>query len=118
MITKDHDYYTHGRKRLFVKITRLMNYICVLGMIIDSILRLVFFVSGDPSLYNYPFYYLLTFYLLGFATLLFLVEMRYSKVLVQVEFLRGRLGKGIFLILIGILVFNNTRNVSTLLYNF
>ena len=112
MITKNHDYYTHGRKRLFVKITRLMNYICVLGMIIDAILRLVFFVSGDP------FYYLLTFYLLGFATLLFLVEMRYSKVLVQVEFLRGRLGKGIFLILIGILVFNNTRNVSTLLYNF
>jgi len=50
--------------------------------------------------------------LIGFATLLVLAELRYKKVLVYLEFLKGRIGKGIYVILIGLLVFEENRKAE------
>jgi hypothetical protein len=52
---------------------------------------------------------LLTFYLIGFAGLLVMAEMRYKKVIIYVEFLDGRFGKGLFVILVGLLTFDEDR---------
>ena len=49
----------------------------------------------------------MTFYLLGFAALLFSAEVNYKKVLVYLEFLASRTGKGLYLVLIGLLIFDD-----------
>jgi hypothetical protein len=48
----------------------------------------------------------MTFYLIGFAVLLVLAEIRFRRVLVYLEFLKGRLGKGFYVMLIGLLIFD------------
>lgn len=93
-----------GDKSIFVRIVRLMNFACALGMVLDAIVRAFNFQTQSD-----PFYFLLTFYLLGFAALLILAEIRYKKVIVYLEFLKSRIGKGLYVILVGLLVFDDTR---------
>eukprot|EP00347_Sterkiella_histriomuscorum_P000686 403374892 len=92
---------THGQ------VVRLMNFICALAMVIDAVFR-----AFDFQKQSDPFYFLLTFYLLGFAALIVLAEIRYRKVLVYLEFLKSRLGKGMYVILVGLLVFDETRKLD------
>lgn len=91
-------------KSIFVRIVRLMNFLCALAMIGDAIWRVFDFHSSTD-----PFFFLLTFYLIGFATLLVMAEMRYKKVIVYLEFLKGRIGKGLYVILLGLLIFDENR---------
>lgn len=111
--TFDRKYYVRGRKRLFIRICRLMNFIAGLFMIVDAILRIVNFCSGTFK--GDMFFYIMTFYLFGFAALLFASEWRSPSVLLYADFLRGRLGKGFYLFLVGLLIFDDTRKVDMLI---
>lgn len=91
-------------KSIVLKIARLLNYICALGMLVDACIRFSRFGEASD-----PFFYLLTFYLIGFAALLIIAELRLKKILVYVEFLKGRMGKGIYIIIVGLLIFDETR---------
>jgi len=51
-------------------------------------------------------------YLIGFAILLIMAEIRYKKMLVYLEFLKGRLGKGFYVLLIGLLIFDQTNKAD------
>lgn len=91
-------------KLFMIKLAKIMNYVSCLLMIVSIILRFVDFGSTSN-----PFFYLLTFYMFGFGALLFLAELRISKVLAYVMFLSGRLGKGMFLVFVGLLLFDEER---------
>ena len=101
----DRELFKRGKKRQFVLVARYMNIICCLLMLVDTIIRFTSF--GTPATQGDPFFYMLTFYLIGFSGLLFAAEIRYTKVIVYLELLRGRTGKGMFMILIGLLLFDN-----------
>lgn len=91
-------------KSIFVRIVRLMNFIAALMMVINAIIRFTDFSDQSDA-----FFFILTFYLFGFAALLIMAEMRYKKVLVYLEFLKSRIGKGIYIVLIGVIVFDDDR---------
>jgi COPI associated protein len=97
-----------GRKRLFVRLTHWLNLICGLLMLADAIYRFVNFGTAAYSQGD-PFFYLMTFYLCGFAALFFAAELRFTSVLVYCEFLRSRPGKGLYLVLLGLLLFDESR---------
>mmetsp|Transcript_36999 Transcript_36999/g.35717 ORF Transcript_36999/g.35717 Transcript_36999/m.35717 type:complete len:151 (-) Transcript_36999:56-508(-) len=83
------------------KIAKYLNYAAAVVMLVDVVFR--FFNFGETS---DPFYYLLTFYLIGFAVLLVIAEARIRRVLVYIEFLSSRLGKGIYGLFVGLLIFD------------
>ena len=91
-------------KLFMVKLAKLMNYISCILIIVSIILRFIDF--GESSS---PFFYLLTFYLIAFGALLLLSELRVRKVIAQVMFLNSRMGKGMFLVFIGLLLFDEER---------
>jgi hypothetical protein len=101
---------TSSDKAIFVRIVRLMNFICAGAMVVDAVSRLFEFQNQSD-----PFFFLLTFYLFGFATLLVMAEIRYKKVLVYLEFLKGRLGKGFYVIFVGLLTFDDKRKFDMLI---
>ena len=74
-------------------------------MVIDAVVRFCHFATPSYS-DDDPFFYLMTFYLLAFAVLLVLAEFGVMAVLVYCEFLRSRPGKALYLILLGLLLFN------------
>ena len=88
-------------KLVLVRVVKLLNIFAALMMIADAVLRILDFKDNSD-----PFFFLLTFYLFGFSLLLVLAELRIKKVIVFVEFLKSRLGKGIYTILVGVLIFN------------
>ena len=110
---EDQKYYKKGRKRLFIRICRLMNFIAAVFMIVNAVLRVINLSTGTFK--ADVFFYIMTFYLLGFSCLLVAAEWRSPKVLLYAEFLRGRLGKGLYLFLIGLLVFDDTRKPDMLI---
>ena len=65
-------------KALFLRVVRLMNFICVGLMLVDAVLRLINPTNSEP------FFYILTFYLFGFAALLLIAELQIKRVLVYV----------------------------------
>jgi multidrug transporter EmrE-like cation transporter len=73
-------------------------------MLLDIILRFLDFKSETD-----PFFFLLTFYLFGFSALLILAEFNIRRVIVYVEFLNGRIGKGLYVVFVGLLLFDETR---------
>ena len=91
-------------KSLLIKVVRIINFISAGLMILDSILRFVDFATVVD-----PFFYLLTIYLLGFSALLIIAELRIKRILVYVEFLKSRIGKGIYIALVGLLIFDESR---------
>lgn len=52
-----------------------------------------------------PFYYFLTIYMLPFAVLIVVAEAQYRNVLKYIMFLKSQAGRGIFLMFVGFLVF-------------
>ena len=113
----ERSYYKRGRKRLFVRITRLMNFVCCLLMLTNAVLRTLslFGVLPIPTSGSLDIsYYLMILYLLGFSLLLGTAEYRWPSVLAYCQFLRSRLGKGLYLVLIGLLVFDD-RNLSDMI---
>ena len=54
-------------------------------------------------------------FLLFFAALLITVELRLGSALFYIEFLRSRYGKGIYLILVGVLVFDSTKTADSII---
>jgi len=57
----------------------------------------------------------MTFYLIGFAVLLIMAELRYKKMLIYLEFLKSRLGKGFYVMLVGLIIFDETRKADLIL---
>ena len=111
-------YYKRGRKRLLVRITRLMNFFCCLLMVTNAVLRgLTFFgLVSIPTLGSLDIsYYLMILYLLGFSVLLATAEYRWPSVLAYCQFLRSRLGKGLYLVLIGLLIFDDRNRYDMLI---
>ena len=113
-LAEDRKYYKKGRKRLFIRICRLMNFIAAIFMIVNAVLRVVNLCSGTYKGGDL-FFYVMTLYLLGFSVLLVAAEWRSPKVLLYAEFLQGRLGKGLYLFLIGLLVFDDQRKADMLI---
>ena len=90
-------------KGCIVSVAKWANYLAVLLIIADVVDRCFSFGSETD-----PFFFLLTFYLVGFAVLLVIAEANVRRVLIYIEFLNGRVGKGIYLILVGLLMFDVT----------
>lgn len=99
-----------GDKSIFVRVVRLLNFICAFLMLVDAFARFFDFDEEDDG-----FFYVLTFYLFGFAGLLILAEIRQEHVIMYLEFLKGRIGKGMYVILVGLLVFDDDRTIDTVL---
>lgn len=97
-------------KSIFVRIVRLMNFISAFLMVVDAFARFFDFHNEDDG-----FFYVLTFYLFGFAALLILAEIRFRIVLVYLEFLKSRIGKGLYVGLVGLLIFDDDRTIDTVI---
>jgi hypothetical protein len=91
-------------KRLMVKIVKVLNYISALLMLVAAILRCIAFKTSTD-----PFFFLLTFYLFGFAVLLVIAEIKVKRVIVYVEILNSRIGKGMYVLFVGLLLFDEQR---------
>ena len=91
-----------GDRNLLVTLVKVSNYVTALLMVISACFRFSNFSKTSD-----PFFYLLTFYLLGFAALLVIAEVRIRRIIVYIEFLGGRIGKGIYILFVGLLVFDN-----------
>jgi FtsH-binding integral membrane protein len=92
-------------KRLMVKIVKVLNYISALLMLVAAILRCIAFKTSTDD----PFFFLLTFYLFGFAVLLVIAEIKVKRVIVYVEILNSRIGKGMYVLFVGLLLFDEQR---------
>ena len=89
-------------KLFMIKVAKTLNYLAVVLILVSIILRFI-----DFGQYSDMFFYLLTFYLIGFGALLLMAELKWHKVILFVMFLNGRFGKGAFLIFIGLLLFDD-----------
>lgn len=91
------------------KISKPLNYISALGLIGDFIARWVMISKkdsdGKSSAPKDPFYYFLTIYMLPFAFLIIIAEAEWRRVLKYVLFLKSQAGRGIFIMFVGLLVF-------------
>ena len=88
-------------KSCSIKVVKILNYVSALIIILDVVMRFFNFQTATD-----PFYFILTFYLIGFAVLLAIAEAGIKKILVYIEFLNGRMGKGLFIVFIGLLMFD------------
>jgi hypothetical protein len=79
-------------------------------MLVSVILRCIDFTTTTD-----PFFFLLTFYLFGFLILLILAEIKIRRVIVYVEVLNTRLGKGFYILFVGLLLFDEKRKIDMLL---
>jgi hypothetical protein len=104
--------YKQGRKRLFIKIARLLNYFSVLVLSINTVYRMLttFGILTTTASKGGITYLLKSLFQASFAVLLILVELRKRWLLIYIEFLRGRFGKGLILVMIGVLVFDEIRS--------
>ena len=90
-----------------LRFVRYLTFVAALIMLADSFYRMFNFGSATD-----PYFFILTFYLIGFAFLLSVAELRFKKIIVYIEFLRGRLGKGIYIVVVGLMIFDITRIVE------
>jgi COPI associated protein len=96
-----------------------MNFFCCLLMLTNAILRCCVLFGVLPSAVTGGTldlsYYIMAFYLLGFSVLLGAAEYRWPSVLIYLQFLRSRMGKGLFLVLLGLLVFDDRTKYDVLI---
>lgn len=97
-------------KRYMVKMCKILNYISSLLMLISVVLRCIDFKSSTD-----PFFFLLTFYLFGFAVLVIIAEIKIKRVIAYVEILNNRIGKGVYIIFVGLLLFDEKRKSDMLI---
>lgn len=96
-------------------VAKILNYFSCFMMVLFSGYRIykIFDVTTDEE----PLYYILTVYLVGFSILLTAAELRVTSVIMYFELMRGRGGKGIFIILVGLLVFNDKVKIDLAVSN-
>lgn len=88
-------------KSNLLRVVRWLTFLAVLLMIADVVYRMCSFGTSTD-----PYFFILTFYLIGFALLLAVAEIRVKKIIVYIEFMRNRLGKGLYTFVVGLLIFN------------
>mmetsp|Transcript_42016 Transcript_42016/g.30233 ORF Transcript_42016/g.30233 Transcript_42016/m.30233 type:complete len:184 (+) Transcript_42016:25-576(+) len=93
--------------KCLLKVTRIFNIITVLFILAAAIVRFTEFSSTDES---DPFFYLLTLYLIPFGLLLLVAEFQWERILVYLEFLSSQPGKGLYLVFVGLLLFDKDRS--------
>ena len=98
-------------KSCLAYIAQALNFITILGILAVTIVRFTFFAKENPP--KDPFYYILTFYLIPFAGLLLIAELRWEVVLKHFEFLSFQWGKGMFMIFVGLLLFDTAYPVDS-----
>ncbi len=83
-------------------------------MVADAVVRVLTFfnVVKNDSTSGDLFFYILTLYLVSLSGLLISAELRWPRILVYFEFLKSRIGKGFYIILVGLLVFDERRKIS------
>jgi hypothetical protein len=92
----------------FIKVVgKVVNYACIALILTSFITRILEFgKAGDP------FFYIMTFYLLLFALFILSSEVGINKVMLYMQFLRGFIGRGTFIILIGLILYDEKRTVD------
>ena len=95
-------------KRILLTVAKVLNYLAAAIMIGDVVCRFYNFSKSTD-----PFFFLLTFYMIGFALLLVIAEAGIKKVLVYVEILSGRKGKGVYIIFVSLLIFDTNYKNDT-----
>lgn len=90
-----------------LRFVRYLTFLATVLIFADAIYRMFSFGTATD-----PYFFILTFYLIGFAVLLGVAEIRFKKIIVYIEFMRGRLGKGIYIVLVGLLIFDVSRIVE------
>jgi hypothetical protein len=91
------------------KISKACNYLSGLALIIDFVVRCTVFArkgEEQPSRPTDPFYYFLSLYLIPFAVVIFAAELEWRSIIKYVMFLKSQSGRGIFLVFVGLLIFN------------
>ena len=94
------------------KVNLILNFACAVGMIVAAVLRLIryegrgFHVDG--------FYFAFSMYLILFAVILAAAELELRLIAKYVEFLVSPLGKGVFLLFIGILMFDQSKDIDSI----
>ena len=86
---------------------KYLNYGCAIGMSTAAILRLTLYDSA--AIFMDGFYLAFTVYLLLFAGLLAASEFEVQVIIRYVAFLLSSTGKGLFLLFVGLLLFDQKR---------
>lgn len=94
-------------KILMIKVTKIINFITAGLILIDTITRFIDFKTATD-----PFFFFLTFYLIGFTALLVIAELNIRRILIYIEFLNGRIGKGSYILFLGLLIYNEERKAD------
>ncbi|TNV74086.1 hypothetical protein FGO68_gene12310 [Halteria grandinella] len=105
--------YQKGRKRLFIRVARLMVYFAFMVLCMNVLYRMLItcgLVQANSTESGGVTYLMMTLFQGAFAALLILAELRKRGLLIYIEFLRGRFGKGLLLLMIGVLVFDENRS--------
>ena len=97
-------------KSAVYSIVKALNYICAVAMFGTALVR---YSEYDAKIILMDGFYLaFTFYLFIFGILLAAAEYEVVHILKYIEFLITQTGKGLFLIFIGVLLFDNRRAVD------
>ena len=92
-------------RNAMVKICKVLNYLAAMLMLVSVIFRFFEF----KLLHHEPFFFLFTFYLMFFSAVLIIAELKMRGLLMYVEFINGRIGKGMFILFVGLLMFDEQR---------
>jgi hypothetical protein len=92
---------TDFSRNFFTQSCKSLNYLCVLLLIVDVVLRVLEFKQKD-----HIFFFLFTVYLFFLAFILAFAEFEVRRVLYYARFLTFRWGKGLLLLFISLLIFD------------
>lgn len=106
-------HYNHKKvdRTCLVYITQALNALVIACLAACAIVRFTIFAKDTRP--SDPFFYILTVYLVPFAALLAVAELKYLNVLKYFEFLGYNYGRGIFMIFVALLLFDTTYPVDT-----
>lgn len=94
-----------------VYVTQALNALTIACLVASAIVRFTIFAKDSRP--SDPFFYILTIYLVPFAALLAIAELKYLSVLKYFEFLGYNYGRGIFMIFVALLLFDTNYPVDT-----
>lgn len=96
--------------RCFQKALKFFNCLCAAVMLTAATTRLMEY--DDKKVYMDGFYLVFTMYLLFFGVVLVSAEYEILIIMHYIEFLLSETGKGLFLIFVGVLLFDERRSVD------
>lgn len=88
-------------RNFFIQSCKSLNYLCVLLLIVDVVMRVMIFKQQD-----HIFFFLFTIYEFLLAFILAFAEFEVRRVLFYGRFLSFRWGKGLLLLFISLLIFD------------